>query len=159
MRVDLDRDIPLREAIERANKKYSWQTEPLTEAEVIATIRAKSNSEDMPPEVQAVYRRVVDEKVLPRGMYFGEIRNYVTTEYQYEVDWRDLKLQALPLGSTDSKFGKGYSIRIRQKYVSSRELTEDEKQAQKRVQKINSETFERFKKEQQQAEQIRVIEP
>ena len=51
IRADIDKDIPLTDAIEQANARFS-DVQPLTEAEVVAAVRAiKSKQEDIPDSV------------------------------------------------------------------------------------------------------------
>ena len=51
IRADIDKDIPLTDAIEQANARFS-DVQPLTEAEVVAAVRAiKLKQEDIPDSV------------------------------------------------------------------------------------------------------------
>jgi hypothetical protein len=68
--------------------------QPLTEDEVIAAVKAiKLTHPDIKPEVFDTYMRVVKERVLPKGMYFGHITSWSTEYGRFQVDWKDLCLE------------------------------------------------------------------
>ena len=63
-RKDIDQDIPLARAINRANLEFRNE-EPLTEEEVIAAIRdIKARHPDMEEAVRRVFERVAKERRL-----------------------------------------------------------------------------------------------
>jgi len=88
----LDKDIPLAEGIRQANQLFP-DAQPLTEDEVIAAVRAiKLIHRGIKPDVYETYMRVVNERVLPRGMYFLRITSWSTEHGRFQVDWKDLCL-------------------------------------------------------------------
>ena len=92
------KDIPLAEAILRANQQFP-DVQPLTEEEVIAAMRAiKLEYPDISDSVYQIYQRVVNERVLPKGMYFSHIPAWHTKYGHFEVDWKDLTLDSLRAG-------------------------------------------------------------
>jgi hypothetical protein len=131
MRADIEKDIPLVEAIRRVNEQYP-DVQPLTEQEVVAAVQAiKLQHPDIKEAIYKIYQRVAKEKVLPRGMYFSRIPGWHTQYGHFEVDWKDLTLTSLPVGTKDEKIGSGYNYRIRARFISSRPLTESEQKAMK----------------------------
>lgn len=113
-RSDIDKDIPLSVAIDRANAKFGGGN-PLTEDEVLAAIRAiKLKDPDISEAVFEIFQRVVNERVLPKGMYFSNIREWRGQDMTFQVDWRDLSFTSL------SDEGNTYTYRIREQFVSSR---------------------------------------
>jgi hypothetical protein len=126
MRADIDKDIPLAEAIRRANKQFP-DVQPLTEQEVIAAVRAiRLKHPQITEAVYEIYQRVLKERVLPRGMYFSHVPAWHTRYGHFEVDWKDLTLTSLPAQTKDEKIGYGFNYRIRARFISSRPLTEAE---------------------------------
>jgi hypothetical protein len=102
-RSDIDKDIPLAEAISRSNKQYP-DSEPLNEQEVIAAVQAiKLMHPDVSDEVYQTYQRVAKELVLPKGMYFSRITSYSTQYGLFTVDWRDLTFQGKLIPCTDEE--------------------------------------------------------
>jgi hypothetical protein len=123
VRRDLDKDVPLRKAIREYNTKCPDKN-PLTEAEVIAAVRdLRAHHPKVTEAIFQLYQRVANEKILPRGMYFSRITGYVSADYKYEVDWKDLTADPL---ATQTQLGFNYRIRAR--YLSSRPLTAKEKE-------------------------------
>jgi hypothetical protein len=126
MRADMDKDIPLAEAILQANEQFP-DVQPLTEEEVIAAVRAiKLEFPDIKESVYQIYQRVVNERVLPKGMYFSHIPAWHTKYGHFEVDWKDLTLDSVHAGIKGEKPGYGFNYRIRARFISSRPLTEAE---------------------------------
>ncbi len=115
IREDIDKDIPLAEALRRANQQFP-DAQPLTEEEVIAAVRnIKQKHPDIPEDFYRTYQRVVNEHILPRGMYFSQIRGWQTELGHFDVDWKDLTLITLPVGSK----GPCFNYRIRARFISS----------------------------------------
>ena len=132
IRADIDKDIPLAEAVRQANEQFP-SAQPLTEQEVIAAVRAiKLEHPDISEPIYQIYQRVVKENLLPRGVYFSHISEWHTPYGHFQVDWKDLTLTSLPVGSKDDKIGYGYNYRIRATFVSSQPLTETEAKAYKK---------------------------
>jgi hypothetical protein len=82
-----------------------------------------------------IYKRVVRERVLPRGMSLERISQYTLAKEHVvvTVDWTGLKLMPIPDGAKDPKIGYkdpeigfGYTYRIRSRFISSRPMTEEE---------------------------------
>ena len=116
MRPDIEKDIPLAEAIARANKQFP-DTTPLKEEEVIAAVRnLKQKHPEIPDAFYQAYQRVIKERVLPRGMYFSQITGWDTEQGHFEVDWKDLTVITLPVGSK----GPIFNYRIRARFISAR---------------------------------------
>jgi len=131
----LDKDIPLSEGIRQANE-LSPDSQPLTEDEVVAAVKAiKLTHPDIKQDVYGIYMRVVNERVLPKGMYFTYITSWNTEYGRFEVDWKDLCLQGrvateqetkeilskMPVGMkmTGGKMRVGgFGYRIRARFVS-----------------------------------------
>lgn len=131
-RSEIAEDIPLGEAIREANEQFS-AVQPLTVEEVIAAVRTiRSKHPDISEAIHRVYMRIVEEQVLPRGVYFSRLAVLRTDTEHFEVDWKDLTLTALPPGSKDPQIGYGFNYRIRARFISSRPLTEQEKADQKK---------------------------
>jgi hypothetical protein len=115
MRADIEKDIPLAEALRQANQQFS-DTQPLTEDEVVAAVRnIKQVHPDIPEDFYKTYQRVVNEHVLPRGMYFSHIPGWDTDRGHFKVDWKDLTLITLPVGSK----GPCFNYRIRARFIAS----------------------------------------
>ncbi len=73
IRADIGEDIPLAEAIRRANTQFP-DLQPLTAAEVIAAVKMiKQEHPDISEAIHRIYMRIVEEGVLPRGVYFSRI--------------------------------------------------------------------------------------
>jgi hypothetical protein len=126
MRPDIDQDIPLAQAVEQANRDFP-DAQPLTEDEVVAAVRAiKLQDSQISDAFYKVYQRVVNERVLPKGMYFSRIPAWHTRYGHFEVDWKDLTLDADRAGIKGLRPGAGYNYRIRARFISSRPLTERE---------------------------------
>lgn len=136
MRPDIDKDIPLAEAIRRANVQFP-DAQPLTEEEVIAAVRAiKLTHPDIKADVYEVYMRVVRERVLPKDMFFSRITGWSTQYGAFKVDWKDLAfrgrvanadesaeiLSKLPnnikVSSPSFRLG-GFGYRIRARFISA----------------------------------------
>jgi serine/threonine protein kinase/formylglycine-generating enzyme required for sulfatase activity len=118
-REDIDKDIPLAEALHRANERFP-DPQPLTEEEVIAAVRnIKQKHPDIPDAVYQAYQRVVSEHMLPKGMYFSQIPGWVTEHGTFEVDWKDLTLDCDRAGVGAEKPGTVFNYRIRARFVSS----------------------------------------
>ncbi len=118
VRDDIEHDIPLADAIKQANKRFPSR-QPLTEDEVIAAVRAmKLEDPNISEAIYKIYQRVADERILPRGMYFSYISRWTTDYGDFVVDWKDLTLMSLPLGTKDADIGYGYKYRIRARFVS-----------------------------------------
>ena len=127
MRADIHKDIPLAQAVEQANARFP-DLEPLTEAEVVAAVRAiKLKYRDLPNSIYEVYQKVVNERILPRGMFFSHTSGWQTPYGHFDVDWKDLTLDAKRAGIDGGNLGFNYRIRAR--FISSRPLTDAEKQA------------------------------
>ena len=129
-RLDIDKDIPLAEGIRRANEQFAC-TPPLTEEEVIAAVQAiKLEDPEIKEAIYEIYQRVAKERVLPKAMYFSRIQSWGPSEegYMFKVDWKDLTLTSLPVGPKDEKIGYGYRYRLRARFISSRQLTKEERQ-------------------------------
>jgi len=136
MRADIAEDIPLPEAIQRANAQFP-DIQPLTAAEVIAAVKLiKLNHPDISAPVEKAYMRIVNEGVLPRGMYFDRIQGMETGTEHFDVDWKDLIFTALPTGTKDAEIGYGFSYRVRARLISSRPLTEQEKTTQRETRQL-----------------------
>jgi len=119
IRADIDKDIPLAQAIEQANARYR-DVQPLTEEEVVAAVRAiKLKSPNIPDPIYKIYQRVVEERVLPKGMYFSHIPGWINEYGNYIVDWKDLTLHGDYAGTTDMKPGTLFNYRIRARFISS----------------------------------------
>ena len=119
-RPDLDKPIPLAKAVEDFNKLYPDRN-PLTEAEVVAAVRAiKVAHPDMPDEFYGLYQKVAEERILPPGFYFSCITQWTTDEWQYEVDWKDLTFRALPQQFPPEKKPIGFNYRIRARFILSK---------------------------------------
>jgi hypothetical protein len=130
----LDKDIPLSEGVRQANELFP-DRQPLTEDEVIAAVKAiKLTHPDMKEDVYDTYMRVVNERVLPKGMYFRRIALWNTEYGRFQVDWEDLCLQGrvatererseilsrMPFGMKSQgevRVG-GFAYRIRARFVS-----------------------------------------
>lgn len=129
----LDKDVPLAEGIQKANEMFP-DLQPLTEAEVIAAVKAiKLNHPDIKQDVYDTYMRVVKERVLPKGMYFSRITSWSTEYGRFQVDWKDLCLEGRVASETERKemlskmpYGVkvdkvrvgGFGYRIRARFVS-----------------------------------------
>ena len=131
----LDKDIPLTEGIQKANEMFP-DSQPLTEAEVIAAVKAiKLTHPDIKQDVYDTYMRVVKERVLPKGMYFSRITSWSTEYGRFQVDWKDLclegriateserkemlsKIPRVKVSGGEMRVG-GFAYRIRARYVSS----------------------------------------
>lgn len=136
---DITVEIPLEKAVAAFNVKYP-DANPLTSDEVIAAIRSWDRSEHpVSDEVLAIYQRVIKERILPKGMYFSRITNLWDWDYSYEVDWKDLTLTSLPPFTKDPVIGFGYNYRIRDRFISSRPLTDEEKKEVREIQKQTEE--------------------
>jgi hypothetical protein len=62
---------------------------------VVAAVRAiKVAHPDISDAVYDIYQRVVNERVLPKGMYFSHISAWRNQYGSFEVDWKDLTLDA-----------------------------------------------------------------
>lgn len=113
IRKDIGKDIPLREAVRRANDEFDY-VPPLTESEVVAAVRAiKTEFPDIEDSIYRIYQRIAKEKVLPRGMYFSRIRQWECDGKVYEVRWKDLTYF-----DPDNK--SGFNYRFRSRFVSLR---------------------------------------
>jgi len=124
---DITKEISLSRAIEDFNKKCPDKN-PLTQQEVIAAIRNWNRKEDpVSDTVYAIYNRVVEQQVLPKGMYFSNITKYIGLDYTYEVGWKDLVFRSPPEDQSDPDIGLGYTYRIRARYISSRPITNEER--------------------------------
>lgn len=156
IRADIEQDIPLAEGIRRANEQFP-DAEPLTEQEVIAAVQAiKLKCPEIEATTYEVYQRVVQERVLPKGMYFSRITAWHTPDGHFVVDWKDLTLQGRHVAMTDEQKGEllkkvfgvnstkftpvipnqgvvlgGFNYRIRARFISSQPLTEGEAKAKK----------------------------
>jgi hypothetical protein len=138
VRPDIDKDIPLAEAIQRANQQLP-DAQPLTEEEVVAAVRAiKLTHPDIKEDIYESYMRVVKERVLPKDMYFRVITSWNTQYGLFRVDWKDLChrgrvataeeksefMSKIPKNVTMSaeelRVG-GFGYRIRARFVSSTE--------------------------------------
>lgn len=127
IRADISEDIPLTEAIQRANTQFP-DLQPLTAAEVIAAVKMiKREHPGMSEAIHRIYLRIVEEGVLPRGVYFSRIPVLETETDHFDVDWKDLTLTALPPGTKDPVIGYGFNYRVRARFIASRPLTEQEK--------------------------------
>ena len=141
IRPDIDKDIPLAEAIQRSNEQFP-DAQPLTEAEVITAVRAmKMTCPDLPDEIRNVYLRVVQERVLPKDMYFSQITRWNTEHGLFRVDWRDLSFRGR-IANAEEKAAillknsrpnvivngpvrvGGFGYRIRTRFVSTEEPNE-----------------------------------
>jgi hypothetical protein len=135
MRSDIDKDIPLTEAIRRANEQFP-DAQPLTEEEVVAAVQAiKLTHPDIKKDIYVAYMRVVKERVLPKNMYFSQITSWNTQYGAFRVDWKDLTLRGRAATAEESKavLSKlpgtvsvggpirvgGFGYRIRARFVSS----------------------------------------
>ena len=113
MRHDIEKDIPLHEAVRRANDEFDY-VPPLTESEVVAAVRAiKIKYPDLKDSIYQVYQRIVKEKVLPRGLFFSRIRQWECDGKVFEVRWKDLSYF-----DPDSK--TGFNYRFRSRFISLR---------------------------------------
>lgn len=131
IRADINKDIPLAEAVQRANVQFP-DVQPLTEQGVVAAVkRIRAKHPDITEAVHDIYMRVIRERVLPRGMYFSRLTVMTTDSDHFDVDWKDLRLTALPAGTKDPMIGYDFNYRIRARYISSRPLTEGERKAQR----------------------------
>jgi hypothetical protein len=136
MRPDIDQDIPLAEAIRRANEQFP-DAQPLTEDEVIAAVQAiKLKHPDIKEDIYETYMRVARERVLPKNMYFSLITSWSTQYGVFRVDWKDLTLRGraataeeseeilskvpgnLKVSRKEFRVG-GFNYRIRARFVSS----------------------------------------
>ena len=128
IRSDIEVEVPLAEAVKAFNQKYPDKN-PLTEEEVIAAVRTiKIEHPEIPDPVYKVYRQIIEKRVLPRGMYFSKNTGLRSGGYHFDVDWKDLTLTSLPQGHIDPLLGvHAFVYRIRARFISSRELTPDEK--------------------------------
>jgi hypothetical protein len=141
IRADLEKDVPLAEAIRRVNEQYP-DVQPLTEQEVVAAVQAiKLRHPDIKETIHEVFQRVVKDRVLPAGMYFSHIQEWNTEYGVFEVDWKDLTLTSLPVGTKDEKISNVFNYRIRARFISSRPRTEAEAQALKETMKLVDENI------------------
>jgi len=111
----------------------------LTEEEVIAGVRAiKFNDPKITEAIYEIYQRVAKERVLPKGMYFSQIQSWGPSEegYMFTVDWKDLTFTSLPFGTKDEKIGYGYSYRLSARFLSSHQLTKEERQTIQRLEEL-----------------------
>ena len=142
VRLDIAKDIPLAEAIRRANEQFP-DAQPLTEDEVIAAVRGiKLTHPDIKAEIYEVYMRVVRERVLPKDMYFSRITSYSNPNANgvFQVDWKDLTLRGRIANADESNeilskvpdnirvSGEGFRLggfnyRIRARFISSQPKT------------------------------------
>ena len=149
---DVTKEMPPAEAVANFNQKYP-DANPLTEEEVVASIRGwDRKAHPVNNATYALYLRVAEERILPRGMYFSRIPELRDSEYVYEVDWKDLTLISIPQDQKDPEIGFGYNYRIRARFISSRPLTAKEKEERKnqlkqlmRSKEINREMIEKEK--------------
>jgi hypothetical protein len=136
VRSDIDKDIPLAQAIERVNEQFP-DSQPLTEEEVVAAVRAiKLKHPDIKDETYELYMRIVKERVIPRDMYFSRTTGWDTRYGKFQVDWKDLCLRGRvatdaeredliskfpdkPVANAGSIRVGGFSYRIRARFVSS----------------------------------------
>ncbi len=140
LRPDIDKDIPLAEAVRRVNEQFP-DAQPLTEDEVVAAVRAiKLTQPDIKEDTYEQYMRVVKERVLPKEMYFSRTTAWNTQYGLFQVDWKDLTIRghvatAAEKAEVMSKLSKnvtfaakelrvgGFTYRIRARFVSSTEQT------------------------------------
>lgn len=133
MRENIESEMPLEDAIADFNEAYP-DANPLTVGEVVASIRhMRSVYPDMSDAMFELYQSVADRKVLPKGMYFSRMTRLTDGDFSYGVVWMDLTWTALPNGESDPVLGSGFNHRVRARFVSSRELSEEEKANQERA--------------------------
>ena len=135
MRKNIDAEMPLDEAIAEFNSGCP-DPSPLTESEVVASIRnMKSEHPDLSDAMYELYQSVVERRMLPKGMYFKRMTSLTDDEYSYKVQWMDLAWTNIPHTEKHPNLGWGFNHRIRGRFVSSRELTNEEKENQDRLTK------------------------
>lgn len=118
-RADLDQDIPLARALEESKAIFP-DGPPLTEEEVVAAVRAiKINHPDIPEAAYQIYQRVVNERVLPKGMYFDRVPGWDTGTARFDVDWRDLTLDFDRAGIQGHPPGMIFNYRVRARFLGS----------------------------------------
>jgi hypothetical protein len=133
-RPDIDKDIPLAEAIRRVNEEFPDPT-PLTEDEVVAAVQAiRLAHPSIPADIYKTYMRVVKERVLPKDMWFTRMTSWRTKDGIFQVDWKNLRLEGRPATaaetaamlssiSTNTTVSGGFRIggfdyRVRARFVS-----------------------------------------
>ena len=123
------KDMPLEKALAEFNETTPG-TDPLTMDEVIAAIRViRVKNPDLHPKIADFYRRVAEEKILPAGMCFTYGDLWLTPNgYRATVDWRDLVLMPIAGTRKDPDVKIGYGYRIRERFISSRPLSEKERE-------------------------------
>jgi hypothetical protein len=65
-------------------------------------------------------------------MYFGHIPAWQTEHGRVEVDWKNLTLTSLPVGTKDESIGYGFNYRIRGGFISARSLPPAEPRAKEK---------------------------
>jgi len=137
IRTNIDQDIPLAEAVRWANGQFH-PNPPLTEAEVIAAVRAiKLEHSDISPQLLEIYQRVPQEQVLPKDMYFVQTTHLDTTAGEFQMDrinlvWRDPSIYydimidgsgrhklAGKIVANPTNRASHYVLPIRNRYISS----------------------------------------
>ena len=118
---DLEKDIPLAEAIKRLNELFK-NVPALTEEEVIAAVRTiRDKDPGIEKRSYEVYQRVASERVLPKGMHFERNVGWITSQDgHFKNDRTDLTLTYSQAG-LESKYA-GYGLRVRDKNNAFRPL-------------------------------------
>jgi hypothetical protein len=119
-------DIPLSDGIRRANELCPG-VPPLTEAEVVAAVKAiKWQHPDIKQDVYEAYMRVVNERVLPKGMSFRRFSGVLAGGEVFQVDFTDLCLERSPtaeemqtlIATHKAPSWPTFAYRIRSRFVS-----------------------------------------
>jgi hypothetical protein len=142
--ADAETNISLTAAVDDFNlqtmgQRFYYGPNALTEEEVIAAIRAwRPDPQEVTDEVYQRYQSIADSEELPAGAKLTLLTGLNTGTHKVVVWWVDLRIKIGP----DS----GYSIRIRDQKISSRELTPAEQEANRartrRIQRLRERASE-----------------
>ena len=80
----------------------------------LGTVELAEGVDEIPPEIYSQYMRVVEDRILPAGMYLSDIGIYLSNGIYYTVDWRDLTLESKS------------NHRIRPRFLSSKHQIQEE---------------------------------
>ncbi len=146
--------VALSKALTDFNFSYP-DNNPLTEEEVIAAIRnMKSTYPEMSDEMFEFFQQVVDKRVLPEGMEFQRSDSLISHGYFFEVDWKDLVWKTPTKGKPHPELGWGFTLRIRERFISSREMTDEEKAEMER--RNNQRASQRRQRVEKPAQDVRI---
>lgn len=121
MRADIDRDIPLAEAVTRANEQLGV-VPPLTEDEIIAAVHAlKIRHPKIREAAFKIFERITTERVLPRGVYVTRSSGFLTPDAYFDMECIELELRFDHAASDDPMLkGRGSTCGIRERFLSYR---------------------------------------